>query len=336
MPLILVEASSAPLHGPAQTSPQSFALSPPGCSSLSQKMEAEPLPLPLWDPRRSCGPWAPTEEPGQHPRGGGGAPRPPCRASRAAFALSRSLPLPVLWVLLDLPSCRGRAVGLPCRQIEARLYRETHSAGNHPSPREAPATAALLAAASTPSDFKQKCPPNSSTGEPCVGRAQGSWVLNVAKPGLKLWEDPTEEAAATHSSSSPRWAAPGNLHRSTGKFKLYLENEQKERNKVPFSQSCSSTSTGAALGQRSQGVIQVAPRRARRWTQGSWWVPSTSGFLVTPWVHLQAPSGCPPLGVHRRARPACCHLPCVWGGDSVSCEGKGSLPFWQVARMEPH
>lgn len=80
MPLVLVGASSAPLHGPAQTSPQSFALSPPGCSSLSQKMEAEPLPLPLWDPRRSCGPWAPTEEPGQHPRGGGGAPRPPCRA----------------------------------------------------------------------------------------------------------------------------------------------------------------------------------------------------------------------------------------------------------------
>lgn len=57
-----------------------------------------------------------------------------------------------------------------------------------------------------------------------MGRAQGSWVLNVAKPGLKLRGDPTEEAAATHSSSSPRWAAPGNVCHSTGKFKLYLEN----------------------------------------------------------------------------------------------------------------
>lgn len=163
-----------------------------------------------------------------------------------------------------------------------------------------------------------------------MGRAQGSWVLNVAKQGLKLWEDPTEEAAAIHSSSSPRWVAPGNLRRSTRKFKLYLENEQKGRNKVPFSQSCSSTSTRAAFGQRSQGVTRVAPRGARRWTRGSWWVPSASGFSVTPWVCLQAPSGCPPLGVHRRARPACCHLPCVWGGDSVSCMGKGPLPFCQV------
>lgn len=172
MPLVLVGASSAPLHGPAQMSPQNFALLPPGCSSLSQKMEAEPLPL--RDPRKSWGPWVPTEEPGQHPRGGGGAPRPPCRASRATFALSRSLPLPVLWVLLDLPSCRGRAVGLPCRQIEARLYRETHSAGNHPSPREAPATAALLAAASPPSNFKQKFPQTTAQGSPAWAELRGA------------------------------------------------------------------------------------------------------------------------------------------------------------------